>query len=386
MNWKILSFLALSHLLLPKAWASQKNLCLELLKSMSREDVDLTWALDDIERIYSELRIMNREGEKSFSKAAEAWIGKHGEMEFKAGFLLTQIGSQRGQFEHYLKLIPKAEQGKVWKAINRDTSFGTFRDLAQRSGVNAEFFDNGVLESFLFYRRFLAAGVRNSTKKFLMGESNTFSDEVRVTLTRPFEIGATPVTQLQYALVMKSNPSHFVDSGQEIVVGGKRIKVDFNRPVETVSWDDAQAFIAKLNQWQNEYVYRLPTDAEWEFAARGGTNSKYWFGNDHDDLLQHGWYDRNSDGQTQPVAELLANPFGLYDTHGNVREWVQDVYKRKLPGGINPLQDKGNGRVVRGGSWKDLAHTLRSASRDTFSPANKSNDVGFRLVRVPVGL
>ncbi len=372
------------HLALSGVLASKKDRCLDTLRNLvgvEREVTDSRWALDGVDNIHAQLESVVRQGKGgNLAEAAEVWMGQSGDAELKAGFLLTQIGSKQGRFEHYLKLVPASEREAVWGIINRDTSFGVFRDLARKSGVDEALFDRGVLESFLFPRTFSPTGGREGAREFVMGKG---ARKVETVLTKQFEAQATQVTQLQYALVMGENPSYFVDSGQDIVMNGKKIKVAFNHPVESVSWEDAKRYIEILNQLQSDYIYRLPTDAEWEYIARGGTESIYSFGNNKSALPQYGWSYGNSDEQAHPVAELLPNPFGLYDVHGNVWEWVEDG-AAKLLGGIDPLQSSGRYRVVRGGSWSNRAQYLRSVNRSIDYLGLRSSDVGFRLLRTLV--
>jgi formylglycine-generating enzyme required for sulfatase activity len=165
-----------------------------------------------------------------------------------------------------------------------------------------------------------------------------------------------------------------------------------NRPVIDVSWDDAIAYTKWLSE-QTGKRYRLPTEAEWEYAARAGTETRYWWG---DDIQQHGKVWANCDGcgsqwdndQTAPVGSFDANPFGLYDTAGNVSEWVQDCwhdsYKGAPTDGSAWLKQDGGDcarRVVRGGSWFDKPRGVRSAGRGRLGPAHGPNDTGFRLAQ-----
>ncbi|NIM97976.1 MAG: SUMF1/EgtB/PvdO family nonheme iron enzyme, partial [candidate division Zixibacteria bacterium] len=126
----------------------------------------------------------------------------------------------------------------------------------------------------------------------------------------PFLIGRYEVTQREYKAVMSKNPSFF--------------RSDSNLPVEQVSWADAQEFIKKLNASEGEEVYRLPTEAEWEYICLASSKNEYGFGKDRDQLVQYAWYEVNSQKKTHPVGQLKPNPWGLYDIHGNVWEWVQD--------------------------------------------------------------
>src|SRR5262249_9227288 len=149
---------------------------------------------------------------------------------------------------------------------------------------------------------------------FPMG-SAVFADEQpvhRVQISRPFYLGKYPVTQGQWQAIMGENPSCFLGNP--------------NRPVENVSWEEVHAFIAKLNEREGSIQYRLPTEAEWEYAARADSTADYSFGKDHRQLSKYAWYKSNSGGKTHPVKQLKPNVWGLYDMHGNVWEWVLDWY------------------------------------------------------------
>ena len=222
-------------------------------------------------------------------------------------------------------------------------------------------------------------------------EAGRRDDEIQhtVKLTKAFEMQATAVTQLQYFLVTGRNPSTFrkrenCDQGNFKVVYGLGLCV--NHPVENVSWDDAQAFIARLNKIQSKYTYRLPTEAEWEYAARAGTPSDfpYSFGfNDTNELNNYAWYDGNSSDRTHAVATKKPNEWGLYDMNGNVFQWVNDWYAG-YP--TTAVQDPTGGtsgpfRVIRGGAWGFDAEYLRSAVRGYDVPGYRYSIVGFRLVR-----
>lgn len=200
-----------------------------------------------------------------------------------------------------------------------------------------------------------------------------------VTLTQSFYMQTTEVTQGQWKAVMESNPSFFSSCGDDC-------------PVEMVSWDAAQDFIAALNR-QGEGVYRLPTEAEWEYAARAGTTTPFHTGDClpadqanyrgdrplEDCLL--GEYRR----KTLPVASFPPNAWGLYDMHGNVREWVQDWYENYPADAVTDPTGPSSGsiRVERGCSWLYSADECRSASRGAGRPGGASYDHGFRLVLLP---
>jgi hypothetical protein len=168
-----------------------------------------------------------------------------------------------------------------------------------------------------------------------------------------FYIGKYEVTQAQYQAIMGSNPSNFKGS---------------NHPVEMVSWNDAQEFITKLNA-RTGRNYRLPTEAEWEYAAREGTKRSSYKYSGSDGIGAVAWYADNSGGQTHPVGQKIPNALGIYDMSGNVWEWCQDCYDSSC-----------SLRVFRGGSWGSSAQRCRVAYRSSNSPGDRGNGLGFRVV------
>ncbi len=169
----------------------------------------------------------------------------------------------------------------------------------------------------------------------------------KVRINKPFYLGVYPVTQKEWQAVMKNNPSSF--KGDSL-------------PVEQVSWNDVQKFIKKLNDKESTDKYRLPSEAEWEYAARAGTATRYSFGDDESKLGDYAWYDANSDSKTHPVGQKKPNALGLYDMHGSA--WEGD-----------------GSSVGRGGSWLNGAGFCRSASRYAYGPGYRSVNLGFRLLR-----
>ncbi len=221
--------------------------------------------------------------------------------------------------------------------------------------------------------------------KFLMGspedEPGRYSGERShpVNLTHPFYMQTTEVTQEQWAALMKNNPSSQKGCGA-------------NCPVEQVSWNDVQEFISKLNQKEGTDQYRLPTEAEWEYASRGGNTSAFPNGNitslqcDRDPNLDViGWYCWNSKNTIQPVAQKEPNAWGLYDMPGNAQEWCQDWF------GPYPFDEvtnpkgppSGSYRVMRGGTWYSPARDCRCASRFGSPPHYRFRHIGFRLCKSP---
>jgi formylglycine-generating enzyme required for sulfatase activity len=207
-----------------------------------------------------------------------------------------------------------------------------------------------------------------------------------VTLTQDFEMQTTVVTQSQWFDTMGTNPSTF-NTAQNCsdfkVVGG--VGLCPNLPVESVSWTDVQAFLVKLNATAMDgHTYRLPTEAEWEYAARGGTRTAFSFGNNETLLDQYAWWGANTfDLQTHPVGGKQPNPYGLFDIHGNVWQWVQDWYGAYPSGAVvDPLgAATGWGRVFRGGYFYADGVHCRSAGRYSVDANYRGKSTGFRLVR-----
>jgi formylglycine-generating enzyme required for sulfatase activity len=220
--------------------------------------------------------------------------------------------------------------------------------------------------------------------QFLMGSPDSDSDArdwekpqhpVKV---NSFAIGKYPVTQAQYEAVMGTNPSKFQNNPQN--------------PVERVSWNNAQAFCQKLSQITGK-TYRLPTEAEWEYACRAGTTTRYYFGDDANRLGDYAWYRGNSQDKTHPVGQKKPNAWGLYDMSGNVWEWCEDNWHDNYIGAptdgsawlINN-DNRSHLKCLRGGSWFSNPSYCRSASRYWFIPGIDDFYYGFRVACVSPGL
>jgi formylglycine-generating enzyme required for sulfatase activity len=211
---------------------------------------------------------------------------------------------------------------------------------------------------------------------FTMGSNTGAEDEKpphKVKISQSFYLQTTPVTQGQWQKVMGNNPSNFKDCGADC-------------PVEEVSWDDTQKFIKKLNDKEGTDTYRLPTEAEWEYAVRAETTTEFSFGDDAGQLGKYAWFEENSNEKTHPVGSKKPNSWGLYDMHGNVDEWVEDDWHGNYNGAPSDGSawiDKPRGayRVLRGGGWFLGAHGCRSATRFYGTPAVRGPLFGFRLAR-----
>lgn len=215
--------------------------------------------------------------------------------------------------------------------------------------------------------------VRVEAGTFTMGATpemkDPYDDEKpthQVTLTNDYYIGKYEVTQALWQAVMNSNPSYF--------------KGD-NLPVEQVSWDDCQEFLSKLNSITGK-TFRLPTEAEWEYAARGGKKSRGYQYSGSNNLSDVAWYKDNSDRKTHAVGSKQANELGIYDMSCNVREWCQDWYgSYSSSSQVNPIgANSGYHRVCRGGGWYFTARNCRSSYRYYFTPGSRRISLGFRLV------
>lgn len=190
----------------------------------------------------------------------------------------------------------------------------------------------------------------------------------KVTISKPFYLGVYEVTQAQWVSLMGENPSYFKDK---------------NNPVESVSWNEVQEFIVKLNGKEGVDKYRLPTEAEWEYAARAGGSKIYGYGDDPQKYKDYGWMKQNSGASPHNAGQKLPNAWGLYDVYGNVFEWVNDLYADNYNIQQDAVDPKGasygSNRVFRGGSWFMFSKDARVALRSFFPADSARADVGFRL-------
>jgi len=238
------------------------------------------------------------------------------------------------------------------------------------SGCTSE--DNTNSETSILDMEFvlIPAGEFDMGSPFSEGGDDDEGPVHHVKIPKPFYLSKYEVTQKQWREVMGSDPSYF--KGNDL-------------PVECVSWNDVQEFIKKLNEREGTEKYRLPSEAEWEYAARGGTATRYSFGDDESQLGEYGWYYENSNYETHPIGRKKSNPWGLYDMHGNVCEWVQDNWHDSYEGAPtdgSAWEGGGSGAcLIRGGSWLFNAGDCRSADRSYFGPVNRDGFFGSRLLK-----
>ena len=220
-----------------------------------------------------------------------------------------------------------------------------------------------------------------------VGRSLKEGPQTAVTIRRGFWMGKYLVTQREYLALVGGNPSFFTPNNG--------YALDLTRPVDSVSWFDVTEYCAQLTEQERAAgrlpagcAYRLPTEAEWEYACRAWTSTRFSYGDDpgYTNLSNYAWYEPDSDSMTQPVGRKLPNPWGLYDMQGNLEEWCQDWYGPYLGGSQVDPQGPPTGtlRIIRGGYWEDPPIYCRSASRDLHEPDARHYHLGFRVVLAAV--
>jgi formylglycine-generating enzyme required for sulfatase activity len=224
-------------------------------------------------------------------------------------------------------------------------------------------------------------------------EQNDNEGQVQVTLTKGFWLGQHETTQAEWQRVMQTTP-------WTPWSGNGNVKAGDDYPASYVSWDDAMKFCEKLTETERSagrlpagWKYTLPTEAQWEYACRAGTTTRFSFGDDQSDLNHYGWWggtfgggNAKNEQYAHEVAQKKANPWGLYDMHGNVEEWCSDYFAEKRAGGTDPQgPSEGLIRVYRGGSWEYTARYCRSAYRSGGKPDYRNDNLGFRVAIVPSG-
>jgi len=310
---------------------------------------------------------------KSFEKAMNLEINLPGEFHFLYGKVLletgnyddalsslsnylTLVGREGKHFEDAITLIVEAKNKLDEERLRMTKSQPQLTKAARDA-------EDGMV--------FVKGGCFDMGDIFDTGESD--EKPVHTVCVGDFYLGKTEVTQKQWIDITGHNPSKFQCE---------------DCPVERVSWNDIQGFIKKLNE-KTGINYRLPTEAEWEYAARSGGGKEQWAGaNNVEKIGEYAWYGLNAEGSTHAVEGKLPNAIGLYDMMGNVWEWCSDWYDRHYYE-THPSKDpqghsEGPSRVLRGGGWRSKDKGLRTTNRNDFDPTSKKfSDIGFRLTRSP---
>lgn len=215
---------------------------------------------------------------------------------------------------------------------------------------------------------------------FIMGSNEVGADlrekpAHRETITAAFYIGQYEVTQGDWQRVMGENPYVRDRSNPYYNLPGMAARITKPNHPATVSWNDVQEFLQQLNAQDSQYRYRLPSEAEWEYVARAGSQSRYFFGDNLRELEQYAWYGEDfASGGTHPIGSKAPNPWGVYDIYGNAWEWVQDPWRPDYDSSATEQ------RTVRGGSWHSTAGGWHSAWRKPYPADYRGISIGFRLV------
>jgi len=303
------------------------------------------------------------------------WYKGLAEQAVTPGSKRAMLRRAQGYYRRFLVLHPAADLGRTAATLTLKRIDDALAKLGPapepKSGPAGLTLDlgNGVTMKLVLIR----------PGKFMMGspdsEQGRMSNEGpqhEVTISKPFYMGATEVTQAQYEAVMGTNPSEFKFKGP-------------TNPVDRVTWDEAVEFCRKLSEKTGKTV-RLPTEAEWEYACRAGSKTRFYFGDSDSTLGDYAWCASSSGGKTNPVGQKKPNAWGLYDMHGNVWEWCANWYGSYPSGASTDPQGAGSDgiRVVRGGSWLDYVTVyFRCAYRCRYAPARRSRNCGFRCAMTP---
>ena len=346
----------------PVAFAKDKNLSpeiqLDLLINSATKDIEAERWKDAVQSFEKAMNLgANLPGEFHFLYGKALYkTESYGYSLSSLTNYLTLVGKDGEYYEDAITLVVDAENKQ--KEETRRTSESKHKKV-EAAGET----EDGMV--------FVKGGCFDMGDIFGTGASD--EKPVHTVCVGDFYLGKTEVTQKQWEDVTGSNPSKFQCG---------------DCPVERVSWNNVQDFIKKLNE-KTGMNYRLPTEAEWEYAARSGGWKEQWAGtNDKEEIGEHTWYGFTAEGRTHAVAEKTPNGIGLYDMMGNVWEWCSDRYNKKYYE-TDPSKDpqgpsEGKTRVLRGGGWRSKDKGLRTTDRNYFIPTSKKfSDIGFRLARTP---
>ncbi|MDO9011450.1 MAG: SUMF1/EgtB/PvdO family nonheme iron enzyme [Gallionella sp.] len=353
------------------------SLAVEQQKIQSKQDI-LKKLIDEKKRVEQEHKERYAQGkaEDELESVELTTVTAHIESKKRAQVMLVSAWGKAKQWMHGLTvrragLFAIALTGVViiWIATGSDGD-----SLPVSATAHTQSVDDAAMPAASQTDIFADSMLRIAPGNFEMGSSDGDADEqpvLKVNISHEFEIGKTEVTQGQWKAVMGSLPEKLFFK-----------KCGNNCPVENVSWNDVQEFIAKLNA-QSGKQYRLPSEAEWEYACRAGATQRYCGGDNPDDLA---WYGNEKIGKSpHPVATRKPNAWGLYDMSGNVWEWVEDCYQNQYSeaqrDGRSHTSAQCDARVLRGGSWSNAADTPRAANRYKRTVNDRFNNNGFRLAR-----
>jgi len=323
---------------------------------------------------------------------------------YEAYDLLEIFIQRRGQSSLSLSAFFAHEKGLETLSMDEETLELVRLGIDIKKRMGGTNYDEAIEKEILLDKKVtkvLTPTITPLTKRYQMGSNKTKEEQPihEVTINYDFEIAQTPVTVGEFRVFVEATgylteaekeDGAYVwddknwDKKKDVSWKNPYFEQTDEHPVVCVSWNDAQAYIKWLNE-ETKVNYRLPTEAEWEYACRAGTDTKWYFGDDKKELDKYAWYNQNSENRTHPVATKEPNPWGLYDIHGNVWEWCLDDYvdnyeNTPRDGSANEKGEEGS-KVLRGGSWNDNANYTRSAYRGGGFPSDRSSYLGFRLLR-----
>ncbi len=276
----------------------------------------------------------------------------------------------------------------------------TIKNLLDKSQALLDIVNDVVKNSEIQNKNNIQMGSFSDSKKFvqiprgsfLMG-SNDYTDESPehlVNINYDFSISAHQITvkeYLEFAISTKSNyPEWLTDTSNIKKISMNHYKntnLNDDAPIVGISWENAKEYCSWRSKKEGKY-YRLPTEAEWEYACKAGSNTRYNFGDDESELDKYAWYNKNANQGAHSVGTKMPNAWNIYDMHGNIWEWCEDIWNSNYElaprdGSANKVGDA-NIRVLRGGSWTDSSRYVRSSNRNGYDVDGCDNDLGFRIV------
>ncbi len=300
---------------------------------------------------------------KAFLAEIDETLGEVKTQDFKSGFKIEEIELSVG-------VNSKGKIG-LW-GIGAEVGGNVAIKLKEKNFTEVITIREGLFGLFGEKKEIKLEMIAIPAGEFMMGSNESDNEKpIHPVKLKEFYIGKYPITQAQYQAIMGENPSRF--KGE-------------NNPVERVSWNNAQEFCQKLSAKTGKQ-YKLPSEAQWEYACRAGSKTKWCFGDDESQLTNYAWYRDNSQNQTHPVGEKKPNNWGLYDMHGNVWEYCEDDWHKNYQNAPNDgkpwIDNSSKYPVQRGGSWFNLPNNCRSASRNILLARDDFfDDDGFRVVCV----